>query len=122
MKSSIGYVWCLATALGVVGAQLPARAQDTATLVGHWRKTTVSFGEPRDENLVLRANGAAERWIVTARSRTPVATGAWQVEGKILTVQMPGQNAASMPFTFHQGQLVYPNVPNRRGFWDRIGR
>jgi hypothetical protein len=91
-------------------------------LVGHWRKTTISFGEPRDEHLVLRPNGAAERWMVTAKSRTPVITGQWQSEGKILAVQMQGQNAVVQPYTFHQGQLVFPNIPNRRGFWEKVGR
>ena len=57
---SAKYLWCVVTALAAV-AQVPAHAQDSnsAALVGHWRKTTVPFGEPRDENLVLRANGAA---------------------------------------------------------------
>jgi len=120
---SAKYLWCVVTALAAV-AQFPAHAQDSnsAALVGHWRKTTVAFGEPRDENLVLRANGAAERWVVTAKTRTPIATGIWRVDDKILTVQIEGQNTSSLPFTFHQGQLVFPNIQNRRGFWDRIGR
>ena len=123
MNLSAKYLWCVVTALAAV-AQFPVYAQDSnsAALVGHWRKTTVSFVEPRDENLVLRANGAAERWVVTAKARTPVATGTWRVDDKILTVQIEGQNTASLPFTFHQGQLVFPNIQNRRGFWDIIGR
>ena len=38
-------------------------------LIGHWRKTTIVFGSPKDEHLVLRANGTAENWVVTAESR-----------------------------------------------------
>jgi hypothetical protein len=123
MNLSAKYLWCVVTALAAV-AQFPVYAQDSnpAALVGHWRKTTISYVGPRDENLVLRANGAAERWEVTAQSRTPVATGTWRVDDKILTVQIAGKNTASLPFTFHQGQLVFPNIQNRRGFWDRIGR
>ena len=26
----------------------------------------------------------------------------------------------SHPGTFYQGQLVFPNIPNRRGFWEKI--
>ena len=65
---------------------LPAHAlaPNSEALVGHWRKTTIVSAGPRDEHLVLRANGAAERWVVTAQARTPVATGLWQAEGKIL--------------------------------------
>lgn len=123
MNSSAKSVCRVVIALAVIGAQFPASAQEasSAALVGHWRKTTVAFGEPRDENLVLRANGAAERWVVTAKTRTPIASGQWRVDDKVLTVQIQGQNGISLPFTFHQGQLVFPNIPNRRGFWDKIG-
>ena len=84
MNLSAKYLWCAVTALAAV-AQFPVHAQESnsAALVGHWRKTTVPFGEPRDENLMLRANGSAERWIVTAKARTPVATGTWRVDDKI---------------------------------------
>ena len=39
-------------------------------LVGHWRKTTIVFESPKDEHLVLRADGTAENWVVTAESRS----------------------------------------------------
>ena len=116
-------VVCMAiAAVAVIGAQPLAHAQSAQDLVGHWRKTTISFGEPRDEHLVLRPNGVAERWVVTAKSRTPAMAGQWQSEGKILAVRMQGQNAVVQPYTFHQGQLVFPNIPNRRGFWEKVGR
>jgi hypothetical protein len=124
MNSNAKYVWSVVIALAAIGAQLPAHALDpnSEALVGHWRKTTIVYTGPRDEHLVLRANGAAERWAVTAQSRTPVATGIWQAEGKVLTVQIQGQQEISLPFTFYQGQLVFPNIQNRRGFWEKIAR
>ena len=88
-------------------------------LVGHWRKTTIVFESPKDEHLVLRADGTAENWVVTAESRSAPVTGRWSVEGKTLTLSF-GENENSRPFTFYQGQLVFPNIPNRRGFWEKI--
>jgi len=88
-------------------------------LIGHWRKTTIVFGSPKDEHLVLNANGSAENWIVTAESRSEPVTGRWNVEGKTLTLSF-GENENSKPFTFYEGQLVFPNIPNRRGFWEKI--
>ena len=75
-------------------------------LVGHWRKTTIVFESPKDEHLVLRADGTAENWVVTAESRSEPVTGRWSVEGKTLTLSF-GENENSRPFTFYQGQLVY---------------
>jgi hypothetical protein len=102
---------------------LPAFATDPVpeALVGHWRQTTFSFGEPRDEHLVLGADGTVGHWIVTANSRTPVVPGQWEVEGKVLTIQIQDQNGVSLPFTFFEGKLVFPNIQNRRGFWEKIG-
>ena len=88
-------------------------------LVGHWRKTTIVFESPKDEHLVLRADGTAENWVVTAETRGEPVTGRWSVEGKMLTLSF-GQNENSRPFTFYQGQLVFPNIPSRRGFWEKI--
>jgi len=42
------------------------------------------------------------------------------VEGKTLTLAF-GDNENSSPFTLYEGQLVLPNIPNRRGFWEKIG-
>ena len=108
----------------VIGTWFPAHALDpiSEALLGHWRQTTINFGEPRDEHLVLSADGTVGHWIVTAKSRTPVMPGMWEVEDKILTLQIQDQNEVSLPFTFFQGQLVFPNIANRRGFWEKIGR
>ena len=87
--------------------------------VGHWRKTTIVFESPKDEHLVLRADGTAANWVVTAESRSESVAGRWSVEGKTLTLSF-GENENSNPFTFYQGQLVFPNIPKRRGFWEKI--
>jgi hypothetical protein len=91
MRPDIRCRCCAAFAvLFLVSAWIPANAQDANAdlLVGHWRKTTIESG-PVDENLILRGDGAAARWIVTANIRTAVEGGAWQVEGKTLTILLP---------------------------------
>jgi hypothetical protein len=72
-----------------------------------------------DEHLVLHSNGTVENWTVTAYERREPVTGHWTVDGKMLTLFFGG-NDRSSAFTFYEGQLVFPNVPNRRGFWERI--
>jgi hypothetical protein len=88
-------------------------------LVGHWRKTTIGYTGPIDEHLVLHSDGTVENWTATAYERREPVTGHWSVEGKTLTLSFGG-NDRSSPFTFYQGQLVFPNIPNRRGFWEKI--
>jgi hypothetical protein len=96
-----------------------ASPENTDQLVGHWRKTTIVFESPKDEHLVLNADGTAENWVVTADSRGQPITERWKVEGKTLTLSF-GDNENSSPFTFYEGQLVFPNIPKRRGFWEKI--
>ena len=96
-----------------------APSENPSPLVGHWRKTTIVFETPKDEHLVLHADGTAEDWTVTAESRTEPITGHWVVEGKTLTLSF-GDNQNSQPFTFYEEQLVFPNIPNRRGIWEKI--
>lgn len=100
------------------GSKQPPVAKPT--LVGHWRSTTISFESPRDEHMVLRADGAAETWIVTASSRTPVTHGRWSAKGTMLSVAWDDGRQWGQPFTFHEGQLVFPNVQNQRQFWEAI--
>jgi hypothetical protein len=96
-----------------------ASPSNSQQLIGHWRKTTIGYTGPIDEHLVLHGNGTVENWTVTAYdSREPVI-GHWTAEGKTLTLSFGG-NDRSSPFTFYQGQLVFPNIPNRRGFWEKI--
>ncbi len=92
----------------------------TPTLVGHWRSTTISLGSPRDEHFVVRGDGTAETWIVTASGRTPVTPGRWSTKGTSLSVEWEDGRQWGQPFTFHEGQLVFPNVPNQRQFWEAI--
>ena len=94
-------------------------SDSTQRLIGHWRKTTIVFGSPKDEHLVLHADGTAENWVVTADSRSEPVSGRWSVGGKTLTLSF-GENENSKPFTFYEGQLVFPNIPNRRAFWEKI--
>jgi hypothetical protein len=94
-------------------------SENASVLIGHWRKTTISYTGPIDEHLVLRSDGTVENWTATAYERREPVTGHWSVEGKTLTLSFGG-NDRSSPFTFYQGQLVFPNIPNRRGFWEKI--
>jgi hypothetical protein len=97
-----------------------ASSQDNSSgLIGHWRKTTIGYTGPIDEHLVLNSNGTVENWTVTAYERREPVIGHWSVEGKTLTLSFGGSDRSN-PFTFYQGQLVFPNIPNRRGFWERI--
>ena len=116
-----GLVSIVAAGSGVIMFQesSDASSDNTQRLIGHWRKTTIVFGSPKDEHLVLHADGAAENWTVTAESRSERLAGRWSAEGKTLTLSF-GENENSKPFTFYQGQLVFPNIPNRRGFWEKI--
>ena len=116
-----GLVSALAVGSGVITFQesSDAPSDNKQRLIGHWRKTTIVFGSPKDEHLVLHADGAVENWTVTAESRSEPVAGRWSVEGKTLTLVF-GENQNSKPFTFYEGQLVFPNIPNRRGFWEKI--
>jgi hypothetical protein len=94
-------------------------SESSNALIGHWRKTTISYTGPIDEHLVLHVDGTVENWTATAYERREPVTGHWSVEGKTLTLSFGG-NDRSNPFTFYQGQLVFPNIQNRRGFWEKI--
>jgi hypothetical protein len=94
-------------------------SQNSNALIGHGRKTTIGYTGPIDEHLVLHVDSTVENWTVTAYERREPVTGHWSVEGKTLTLSFSG-NDRSNPFTFYQGQLVFPNIPNRRAFWEKI--
>jgi hypothetical protein len=94
-------------------------SENANALIGHWRKTTIGYTGPIDEHLVLYSNGAAENWTVTAYERNEPTRGRWSVEGKTLTLSFGGNDRSNL-FTFYEGQLVFPNIPNRRGFWEKI--
>jgi hypothetical protein len=106
-----------AAALALLPAAFPALAQE---LAGHWRKTTIVFESPRDEHLILNADSTFQNWTVTAdETGTPLA-GQWEANENILIFRMEGSEDQSSPFTFFEGQLVYPNVEGGRGFWERV--
>jgi hypothetical protein len=89
-------------------------------LVGHWQFTRIEFGSPRDENLVLRADGTAEHWFATASGRSEVSTGRWTASGSTFNVKWADGEEWSQPFTFFEGQFVFPNIQGRRKIWERI--
>jgi hypothetical protein len=95
----------------------PNRGQ---TLAGHWRSTRIIFDSPQDEHLVLHADGNAETWTVTASGRSGVTRGRWTSPGTTLSVDWEDGRQWSQPFTFHEGQLVFPNIANRRQFWELV--
>jgi hypothetical protein len=95
----------------------PARAQ---TLTGHWRNTRIVFEQPQDEHLVIHPDGTAETWMVTAGGQTPVTRGRWRSQGTTFSADWQDGRQWGQPFTFYQGQLVFPNIPNQRKFWDRL--
>jgi hypothetical protein len=95
-------------------------AQDSSDLVGHWRKTTIRFEEPRDEHLVLGADGRMSNWVVTADSQSQPVVGGWSAGNGMLSLDVDGGGSVTQPYTFYEGKLVFPNIPNRRGFWERL--
>ena len=120
-------IWWLVGMLGVVvmSAAGIAIGQErtipgSEALLGHWRSTRIVYGTPNDEHLVLRGNGVVERWSVTPSARSAPVRGRWTAQGKILTLEWEDGNQWSRPFTFHDGNLVFPNVQNQRKFWERI--
>lgn len=127
MNSSLKRVCNMVIAVALaITAVIPAHAEPISegarVLVGHWRKTTIVFENPKDEHLVLDADGTAANWIVTASSRSGKTTGTWKVEGKNLTLLLEKHEEVSRPFTIYKGQLVFPNIQNQRSFWERIAK
>jgi hypothetical protein len=110
---------CLLTVASEAVAQMPAPGREP-DLVGHWRNTRIVFESARDDHLVLRADGLAGRWSVTASSRSAAVQGRWSTEAKILSIDWEDGTRASGPFTFHEGELVFPNRQGQRRFWKRI--
>jgi hypothetical protein len=108
----------LAAAPRMAQAADPGRAEK---LIGHWRNTRIVFGSPLDEHMVFRGDGSVERWSVTASGRSGTVRGRWGTQANILGMEWEDGSQWSRPFTFHDGNLVFPNVPNQRKFWERIG-
>jgi hypothetical protein len=88
-------------------AEGEALAENAKVLIGHWRKTTIVFDSPRDEHLVLHANGTSENWVVTASERTETTTGRWSAEGKTLKLSLGENEVARSVFIFFS---VYSEV------------
>jgi hypothetical protein len=107
----------MAAHLAVAQAADPSRVQ---SLIGHWRNTQIIFGSARDEHIVLRANGVVEKWSVTASRRSSPVRGRWDAQANSLSVDWEDGTKWSGPFTFHEGNLVFPSRQGQRRFWDRI--
>jgi hypothetical protein len=125
MKSRDAFWPLLAAILSLAVGALPAEAQTAEpgrdpSLVAHWRTTRIVFDSSRDENMVLRDSGSAEKWTVTASGRSPTVKGQWSTQGRTLKIDWEDGEHWSRPFTFHEGQLVFPNIPKQRKFWDRL--
>src|SRR5215216_3905045 len=105
---AFGLVCAVPAGSGIIAFQesTDSSSDNKQRLIGHWRKTTIVFGSPKDEHLVLNADGTAENWVVTAESRSEPVTGRWSIEGKTLTLLF-GENENAKPFTFYEGQLVF---------------
>jgi uncharacterized protein YfaT (DUF1175 family) len=106
-----------AAALALMQAAYPALAQE---LAGHWRKTVIVFESPRDEHLILNADSTFQNWTVTATETGAPLAGRWEASENMLTFRMEGSEEQSSPFTFFEGQLIFPNVEGGRGFWERV--
>jgi hypothetical protein len=59
------------------------------------------FESPRDDHLVLRVDGTAERWSVTASSAGPKTVGQWAVTGSVLSLTWTGGAQTSQAFTMY---------------------
>src|SRR5438046_8715055 len=94
-------------------------SQNSNALIGHWRKTTISYTGPIDEHLVLHVDGTVDDWTATAYERRESVEGHWNVEGKTLTLSF-GVKDRSNPFTFYAGHLVFTNILINRRFWEYI--
>ena len=118
---AFGLISAATAGSGVIAFQESDDASSDKTQRINWSlaENDHRFREPRDEHLVLHADGTAENWVGTADSRSEPVTGRWSVEGKTLTLSF-GENENASAFTFYEGQLVFPNIPKRRGFWEKI--
>ena len=104
---------------GLASAQQPDSARPPV-LVGHWRSTRIVLEEPVDDHLTLGADGRMTTWQVKATSRSTPQAGRWRVQEGQLMLQVPGEAEGGAPYFIHEGRLVFPNIPNRRQFWERM--
>ena len=103
---------------GIAFAQVAPESANA--LIGHWRNTKIVFEKPQDTHLVLYPDGVMETWVVTATKRDQTTTGRWSSVGKTLTLGFGDGDERTFLFTFYNGQLVLPNIPNKRQFWEKI--
>ena len=97
-----------------------AMAQTPENLAGHWRQTTIEFEAPKDEHLLLNADGTVQNWTVRADSQTPPAGGTWEADSVSITLHIEGGGDVLVPYTFFESSLVLPNIEGQRAFWEKI--
>jgi hypothetical protein len=120
LRETIGRHWPGYGAVAAATRMAQAAGPSREKLIGHWRSTQIVFGSPRDDHMVLRSNGLVERWSVTASGRSGAVKGRWSTQANSLSLEWDDGSQWSRPFTFHEGNLVFPNVQNQRKFWERI--
>ena len=76
--------------------------------------------ELRAGKLVLMADGTVEHWFATAAGRSEVSTGRWSASGTTFGVKWADGEEWSQPYTFFEGQFVFPNIAGRRKIWERV--
>lgn len=93
---------------------------DASGPVGHWRRTYISFGSAIDENLVLGADGTAEKWTASARGKSGRVTGRWSQQSGQLTVRWNDGTELSKPWSYHGRELLLRTSTERPPTWERI--
>ena len=97
-----------------------AGVADGSGPVGHWRRTYTSFDSAFDENLVLNADGTAEKWTAGARGRSGRATGRWSQQSGQLSVRWNDGTELSKPWSYHGNELLLRTSTERPPTWERI--
>jgi hypothetical protein len=93
---------------------------DASGPVGHWRRTYISFGSAFDENLVLNADGTAEKWTASASGKSGPLTGRWSQQSGQLTVRWNDGTELSKPWSYHGRELLLRTSTQRPATWERI--
>lgn len=107
--------------------RLPAAAQTAdpgrdQNLIAHWRNTRIVFDSARDENMVLRASGSAEKWTVTATGRSAPVYGQWVTQAKILKIDWEDGEHWSGPSPSTRANSFFPTYKNNGSSGSRFSK
>jgi hypothetical protein len=89
-------------------------------LAGKWRRTELLIDLPQDVYLDLKADGNVTNWVENSGKMQVPRSGKWDTSDGKLVFRYDGFTEESEAYSLYEGQLVYPNVEGRRGFWDRV--